>query len=82
MRSSYNRELYISSTAVVLMELLKVIICLWLLLKEERYNVRLWWRLLRQEVFSRGALPLFIPSFLYAIQASHIILVFALIDCL
>lgn len=60
--------MYIASTAVVLMEFMKVVICMGLLLKEENYNVRRWVQSLRQDVLSLSALPLFIPSFLYAIQ--------------
>ena len=68
--STDGKKLYLSSTAVVLTELVKFIICLSVLFHNSKYNVRMTMNLLYVEIIEKitETAKVSVPSILYTIQ--------------
>ena len=73
---------YLSSTAVVLAEMLKLVTCLVLVLYNNSWNVEKTLGILRSEVVDKylETLKMSVPSFLYAIQNNLLFLALSNLD--
>ena len=73
---------YLASTAVVLAEVLKILTCLTLVLKEQGCSFIKTFELIKREVFIDllGTLKLSVPAFLYTIQNNLLYLALSLLD--
>lgn len=73
---------YLASTAVALAEVLKILTCLTLVLKEQGYSFIKTFELIKHEVFIDllGTLKLSVPAFLYTIQNNLLYLALSLLD--
>jgi len=74
--------MYLASTAVVLQELLKLGVCLFLLLRERSYNFQALMIYLREEIFDKPkeTLKLGVPACLYTFQANLLYLAISNLD--
>lgn len=73
---------YLASTAVVLAEVVKILICLTMVLREQDYSFTKAYVLIRNEVFIDllGTLKVAVPAFLYTIQNNLLYLALSLLD--
>ena len=73
---------YLASTAVVLAEVLKILTCLTLVLREQGCSFIRTFELIKREVFIdlSGTLKLSVPAFLYTIQNNLLYLALSLLD--
>ena len=77
-----TQPVYVASTAVLLSEFLKIIICAIVLFKEAQYNFGLFQRKIFQEAIEnwRDGLKLLVPALLYVIQNNLLYLALSNLD--